>query len=150
HIQPVEMPGFIDRKKIFELAGLVPVVLRSPEQRRLAGPIDELRAIAIDIVDDGIDDELAGLDRADANIGMPVKDRLVEGYAAPGVNALKRQFLIGIKLPPHRGIDAVAGKHDARTHRRHIRPRRGFLKKQRYAVVILFNPYAAAICDDAV
>src|SRR5215510_8582097 len=60
NIKPVKAPAFIERKKIAKLAGLVPVVLLERVALDLGHPVDQLMSVTVDIVDDGIDDDLAG------------------------------------------------------------------------------------------
>ena len=63
-------------KEVGEIAGLVPVVLLGGVALDLGHPVDQLVAIAVDVIDDRIDHNLAGENRADPHISAAAQDRL--------------------------------------------------------------------------
>src|SRR6185295_9214550 len=130
-------------------ARLVPVVAVVPGLRDLDGPVDELPPVAIDIVDDRIDHEITGLDRADTHIAAAGQEGLRARDPAPGVDAAEAQLLAGVELPAHDRVHPVAGHGDVggggRAHRAGARR----AEVQRHALVTLVEPNALVIREDA-
>ena len=148
HIEPVEAPALIDRDEIGKVARLVPVVHLDGVALELGGPVDELVAFAVDVVDDRIDHDLAGEDRADAQIAAPGEDRLVPRHAAPGVDA-GEHHAVADQLLAQRRVDAVAGDHDAGRDRRQRLPARRLLEQDARAALVLLDADAETIGHDA-
>ncbi|MEJ2379140.1 MAG: hypothetical protein P8Y71_28355, partial [Pseudolabrys sp.] len=111
HVEPVEFPVLVERKEVGQVARLVPVVRLKRIALDLGHPVDELSALAVDVVDDRIDHQLAGEDRADAHIGAPVQDRLAPRDAAPGVDAGEDDFVVRIEVLANGRVDALAVDH---------------------------------------
>ncbi len=59
-VEPIEMPAFVKRKEIGQISRLVPVVLFGGVAFDLGHPVDQLVTLAIDVIDDRIDHDLAG------------------------------------------------------------------------------------------
>jgi len=59
-VQPVETPAFIERQKVQQLTRPIPIVLLEGVALDVGHPIDELVALAIDVINDRVDDHLAG------------------------------------------------------------------------------------------
>src|SRR4029078_11741726 len=106
NIEPIEAPAFVERKENTKIACLVPVVLLERVALDLGHPVDQLASLAVDIVDDGIDDDLAGQNRTEPHVSPAVENRLAPRCAAPGIDARKSDFVGGIKLSTERRIDA--------------------------------------------
>jgi len=82
-VQPVETPAFIERQKVRQLTRPIPIVLLEGVVLDVGHPIDELVALPIDVINDRVDDHLAGEYRAGAYIGTAVEDWLSPRYPAP-------------------------------------------------------------------
>src|SRR5205085_6104495 len=106
NIEPIEAPALIEMNEIVEPAWFIPVVLLLAAGLDLGCPVDQLVSVAVDIVDNRVDDDLAGADRADPHIGAAGQDRRPARDAAPGVDAGKDELFSGIELGAHRRIDA--------------------------------------------
>src|SRR5262249_38860616 len=107
--EPVEAPPREDGEEILQAARLVPVVPIVAWLRDLDRPVDELPPLAVDVIHDRIDHEVAVLDRAHAHVAPAGEVRLHARDSAPGIDAAEAELLRGIELPAHRGVDAVAG-----------------------------------------
>src|SRR3954469_23089833 len=63
HVEPVETPAVVNMDEVLDPARLVPVVPRFAPGFDFGGPVDKLISLATDVVDDRVDDDLAGADR---------------------------------------------------------------------------------------
>ncbi len=115
-IKPVKAPAFIKRKEIAEIARLVPIVLLERVALDLGHPVDQLASIAIEIVDNRVDNDLAGQDGAHPHIRVAVEDRLAPRHAAPRIDAGKRDPVGGVELSAERRVDALAVDHNVGAH----------------------------------
>src|SRR5262249_41364368 len=95
-----------------------------------------------------IDHQLAGLDRADADIGVPAENRFVARHASPRVDAFEGEVFVGIEIAAYRRVGAVATQYEMRAHWRQILRGCRFLETERYTVIVLFESDTAAICND--
>ncbi len=150
HVEPLEAPVLVDVQEIVELAGLVPVVLLHVRHAALGHPVDELVAVLVDVVDDRVDHDLAGFDRADAHVTAPGQDRLASRHTAPGVDAGEHDVFVRIELSAHGRIDAVTRHRDVRAYRRKRCAARGVTEGERYALVVLGHAEALAVGQDAI
>src|SRR5256885_16553418 len=88
----------------------------SPPVWDLGCPVDQLVSVAVDIVDDRVDDDLAGADRADPHIGAAGQDRRPARDAPPGIDAGEEELLARVELGDDRRIGPVAADSDARRY----------------------------------
>src|SRR5204863_2975743 len=109
NVEPVETPAFIEREKISQISGPVPVVLLGSVTFDLGHPVDQLVSGTIDVIDDRIDHHLTREDRADAHVGLAAENRLAPRHPAPGINAGKDDLVVRVELLAQSRVNAVAG-----------------------------------------
>jgi hypothetical protein len=98
YIKPVEAPAFIQRKKVGQIARLVPIILFGGIALDLGHPVNQLVAFGINVIDDRVNHDLAGENRADPHIGTATQDRLAPRHPAPRVDAGERDPVVRVEL----------------------------------------------------
>src|SRR5262249_51609792 len=150
HVEPVEAPPREDGEKVLQPAWLVPVVPIVAGLRDLDRPVDELPPLAVDVIHDRIDHEVAVLNRADAHVAPAGEIRLHARHAAPRVDAAEAELLAGIELAAHRGVDAVAGDGEVRGGGRARRARGRRAEVQGHPALALVDAEALMIREQGV
>src|SRR5262249_21026882 len=144
-VQPVETPAFIERQKVRQVTRFIPVVLLEGIALDVGHPVDELVALPIDVIDNWVDDHLAGQYRAGAYKGTAVEDWLSPRHPAPAVDAGKGQLVVRVILFADRRIDAVASDHCVCPHALAHAPTRGLLEMHGGAGLVLLDTDAFMI-----
>src|SRR5580765_8524872 len=114
NVEPLEAETLECRQEILEPAVQIPVRPDVARGAELGSPGDELAALRVELFADRVDDDLADVEPAALNEALAAEIRRPARHAAPHVDAgVCRRTLVGVKLPAHRGMNAVAGDRNA-------------------------------------
>src|SRR4029077_14398033 len=97
---------------------------------------------------DRIDNEIAGLDRADAHVAAAGQEGLGARDPAPGIDAAEAELLARVELTAHGRVHPVARDHDVGGDGRARRAGRGRSEVQRYVPGVLVEPDTLVIGED--
>ena len=145
YIQPVEMPVGVGRQKILQLAAQVPVLDDIARRLNLRHPVDQLQAIGLDMLADGIDHHLAHRQPADLHHAHAAEIGLPACHATPHVDALiGHATFVGVELFADSRMNTVTGN-------RHRAARGAAIgKARRHALIILIDAFATLVQQNAV
>src|SRR5205823_2980161 len=87
NIQPLEAPILVGIEEVFKCSAFVPIIHTHLGLPKLGYPVDQLISVAVDVIKDGIDYHLTGVDRPHTQISPAIKDRLVTCDTAPHIDS---------------------------------------------------------------
>jgi hypothetical protein len=137
--------------EVVQIAPAVPVPRDVVRRLDLGHPVQQLAALAVHVVDDRVDDELAAVEPAGAHHARPGQERPADGHTAPHVDARIPGFALArVELPADGRMHAVAGDDDVRADTGQCRVVGGGTERQVRRVLVLRDARASVVEQDGV
>ena len=105
--------------------------------------------VAVHVVDDRVDHDVAAVDRAGPHVAPTGQERLRPRDAAPRVDAGESQLFARVELPAHDRVDTVAGDRDVGLDRCADRARHPGPEVERHPLIGLVEPDALMVGEEA-